>query len=344
MGLGCTSLFRGRIILALTLFFQQMNTVSGNGVIAKRQSRSVVDQSDLSEGSMWTGWWTYDGISGPSYWGLLNPEWRMCSEGKQQSPIDIQPKYMLFDPNLKHVAMNKTKVIGVLRNVGHGIRMDINTTNAEDVNISSGPLSYLYRAYEIKFHYANNDSKGSEHTINGNHFVGEIQVMAYNVDLYPTPKNASQRVKGIAILSAFLELSDQHNRALTPIVQNMKYVQSRGQKAHITHLSLDDLIPKTDLFITYEGSLTEPGCHETVTWIIFNRPIYISRDQLMALRTIYTKDKHRPSHSIQANCRPISAVNHRVVRTNINFPKPTRLCTMEKRTRFKVNPLYEDRL
>lgn len=30
--------------------------------------------------------------------------------------------------------------------------------------------------------------------------------MAYNVDLYPTPKNASQRVKGMAILTAFLEV------------------------------------------------------------------------------------------------------------------------------------------
>lgn len=73
------------------------------------------------------------------------------------------------------------QVIGVLRNVGHGIRMDINTTNAEDVNISSGPLSYLYRAYEIKFHYANNDSKGSEHTINGNHFVGEVSTLELTI-------------------------------------------------------------------------------------------------------------------------------------------------------------------
>ncbi|XP_029638913.1 carbonic anhydrase-related protein 10-like [Octopus sinensis] len=294
---------------------------------------------------MWTGWWTYEGISGPRYWGLLNPEWKMCSEGKQQSPIDIQPKYMLFDPNLKHIVINKIKLSGTLRNVGHGIVMDINTTNADVVNISEGPLSYVYRAYEIKLRYANNDSKGSEHTINGNHFVGEIQIMAYNVDLYPTPKNASQRVKGMAILTAFLELSDQRNKALTPIIESMKNVhEHRGHKATIHHLSLDELIPKTDLFITYEGSLTEPGCHETVTWIIFNRPIYVSRDQLMTLRTIYTKNKHRPLHSIQTNSRPIMAINHRVIRTNINFPKPTNLCTMDKKTKFRVNPLYEDRV
>ena len=29
----------------------------------------------------WLEWWTYDGISGPSFWGLINPEWSMCNQG-----------------------------------------------------------------------------------------------------------------------------------------------------------------------------------------------------------------------------------------------------------------------
>jgi carbonic anhydrase len=32
----------------------------------------------------WDAWWTYDGISGPSYWGVINPAWTMCSKGRQQ--------------------------------------------------------------------------------------------------------------------------------------------------------------------------------------------------------------------------------------------------------------------
>lgn len=35
-------------------------------------------------------------------------------------------------------------------------------------------------------------------------------------------------------------------------------------------------MPKTKNFITYEGSLTYPGCYETVTWVIMNNPIYIT--------------------------------------------------------------------
>ena len=39
----------------------------------------------------WDSWWTYEGISGPDYWGLINPDWTMCSKGKAQSPVNIDP-------------------------------------------------------------------------------------------------------------------------------------------------------------------------------------------------------------------------------------------------------------
>ena len=32
--------------------------------------------------------------------------------------------------------------------------------------------------------------------------------------------------------------------------------------------------------MTYSGSLTQPGCKETVTWIIYNKPLYISGNQV----------------------------------------------------------------
>ena len=28
----------------------------------------------------WEVWWTYEGISGPAYWGLINPSWTMCNK------------------------------------------------------------------------------------------------------------------------------------------------------------------------------------------------------------------------------------------------------------------------
>lgn len=34
--------------------------------------------------------WSYDGNTGPSHWGDLNPEFAPCKSGHRQSPIDIR--------------------------------------------------------------------------------------------------------------------------------------------------------------------------------------------------------------------------------------------------------------
>jgi carbonic anhydrase len=47
---------------------------------------------------------------GPDFWGLVNPEWSLCSKGKRQSPIDIEPQNLLFDPQLKRLHIDKHKV------------------------------------------------------------------------------------------------------------------------------------------------------------------------------------------------------------------------------------------
>ena len=41
-------------------------------------------------------------------------------------------------------------------------------------------------------------------------------------------------------------------------------------------MSLYKLLPATSDYMTYEGSMTQPGCQETVTWIIMNKPLYMS--------------------------------------------------------------------
>ena len=61
----------------------------------------------------WDSWWTYEGISGPEYWGVLNQEWSMCSKGRSQSPVNINPgisspmKDESFSGKFKYVGGNK---------------------------------------------------------------------------------------------------------------------------------------------------------------------------------------------------------------------------------------------
>ncbi|XP_033744247.1 putative carbonic anhydrase-like protein 1 [Pecten maximus] len=58
----------------------------------------------------WSLWWTYDGISGPGFWGTMNKlEWSICHRGKNQSPVNIVPEDLLFDPGLKHIQISGNK-------------------------------------------------------------------------------------------------------------------------------------------------------------------------------------------------------------------------------------------
>jgi len=47
---------------------------------------------------------------GPAFWGLINPEWSMCNRGRRQSPINIEPSQLLFDPNLRPLHIDKNAV------------------------------------------------------------------------------------------------------------------------------------------------------------------------------------------------------------------------------------------
>ncbi|CAL8236089.1 unnamed protein product [Arctogadus glacialis] len=42
----------------------------------------------------------------PSFWGLVNSAWNLCSMGKKQSPVDIETSHMIFDPFLTPLRVN----------------------------------------------------------------------------------------------------------------------------------------------------------------------------------------------------------------------------------------------
>lgn len=52
-----------------------------------------------------------------------------------------------------------------------------------------------------------------------------------------------------------------------------------------------NLLPQTEHYVTYEGSITYPGCYESVTWIVMNNPIYISLEDVKFYEFILGKLK-----------------------------------------------------
>lgn len=87
----------------------------------------------------------------------------------------------------------------------------------------------------------------------------------------------------------------------------------------IKYLSLRSLLPDTEHYMTYEGSTTHPGCWETTVWIILNKPIYITKQELYALRKLMQGSAEIPKAPLGNNARPLQPLHHRTVRTNIDF-------------------------
>ena len=128
--------------------------------------------------------------------------------------------------------------------------------------------------------------------------------------MYDNETTASKLPHGLTAISVLLQVGDMSNvemRKITKAARNIRYGGKKfiliftlktnfqrlsyvhmsqrlflylGQTAQIRSFSLLKLLPETRGYITYEGSMTEPGCQETVTWIIMNRPIYITPQQV----------------------------------------------------------------
>lgn len=63
----------------------------------------------------------------------------------------------------------------------------------------------------------------------------------------------------------------------------------KGSSTPIRHLSLKALLPNTEQYMTYEGSTTHPGCWESAVWIIYNKPIYITKQEVRHFHIIKCK-------------------------------------------------------
>lgn len=76
-------------------------------------------------------------------------------------------------------------------------------------------------------------------------------------------------------------------------------------------------MPSTDHYMTYSGSLTQPGCWESVTWIVPNRPLYLARGDFDIVRTLMQGSKKNPKSGLGPNVRPVQEAFGRSIRTNI---------------------------
>ncbi|GFY71079.1 carbonic anhydrase-related protein 10 [Trichonephila inaurata madagascariensis] len=88
----------------------------------------------------------------------------------------VTPRLSAFEERLIDVAL-LILVSGILTNTGHSVAFRVSDVQpGVPINISGGPLSYKYRFHELHLHYGRTDDRGSEHTVSGTSFPGEVRV------------------------------------------------------------------------------------------------------------------------------------------------------------------------
>ena len=108
----------------------------------------------------------------------------------------------------------------------------------------------------------------------------QIQLYGFNKELYSNMSEAQHKSQGIVGISLMVQIGDTPNPELRIITSTFNKVQYRGSSTPIRHISLRSLLPNTDAYLTYEGSTTHPGCWESTVWVILNKPIYITKQEV----------------------------------------------------------------
>jgi carbonic anhydrase len=211
-----------------------------------------------------------------------------------------------------------TKVTGaVLKNNGHSAEIQL-PAGTKPPTLSGGNLGKDYTLAGLHFHWGPTDKLGSEHTVDGKSYAGELHFVHYLTSAGSVAAAVDMTSSdAIAVIGVFLKLQEKDNSALSGIISQLAKVPYVGYKANLTSLKLSDLLPTSQsCFYRYSGSLTTPGCKQVVVWTVLDSPIGISSAQLAQFRTLYSvmenaKTGHDPQ--ITQNFRPPQPLNGRQV-------------------------------
>jgi carbonic anhydrase len=218
--------------------------------------------------------WSYDGKQGPLNWGRLDPAYKACSAGKEQSPIDIRGAHL--NKNLKPIEFHYLAGSMTLTNTGHTVQV---TPPAGSYIVVDGVRYDL-----VQFHF---------------HHPGEEAVKGKLPDMsvHLIHKSADGKFVVVAV-----RLNEGNANALLAALWPHLPKTVGGTGKMTDEMSPAGLLPNDRGYWTYEGSLTAPPCTEGVRWFVFEQEVEISRDQLKAFAALY-----------KVNSRPLQAPHGRKI-------------------------------
>jgi len=211
--------------------------------------------------------WGYLGESSPSHWGDISENFKMCKEGKEQSPINIVPTK---DINLTPLDLNYTAGAESIINNGHSIQINMKSGNTLKFN------GEIYKLKQFHFHVP------SENNINGDKYPLE----AHFVHIADNGK--------IAVIGVMF-IEDKENPVLKRAWSKLPKLEiGKEDKCELSIDEVKVLMPKGGDYYTFKGSLTTPPCSEDVTWIVYKEPLSVSKEQVNAFFNRFGFPNNRP--------------------------------------------------
>jgi len=221
--------------------------------------------------------WDYEGKRGALAWGKLDPAYKTCSQGHEQSPIDIRGARL--NTNLKPIEFHYISGPVTLENNGHTIVVHVD------------PGSYIvangirYDLVQFHFHHPSEEA-----------VKGKLSAMVVHL----VHKSADGKLAVIAVRLA--EDRGDANAVLATLWPHLPV--KTGQSEKVTDMvSPAGFIPADPGYWTYMGSLTTPPCTEDVRWFVYEQVISLSREQLRMFGALF-----------KVNSRPLQDIHGRRVR------------------------------
>lgn len=223
--------------------------------------------------------WDYYGKTGPLGWGKLDPAFKTCSDGHQQSPLDIRNTRL--NKSLQPIEFHYLAGTETLENNGRTIVVHVN------------PGSYIvangtrYDLVQYEFRHPSEEAVKGRLTDMGVQFLH---------------KSADGKMAILAV--RMTENQDAPNAILATLFARLP--KKAGETLKINDLvNPGGLLPADRSYWTYMGSLTTPPCTEGVRWFVFQQPVTLSRTQLnnyVSLFRINTRPLQTPhGRQIEAN-------------------------------------------
>ncbi|XP_006000912.1 carbonic anhydrase 4 isoform X1 [Latimeria chalumnae] len=266
--------------------------------------------------------WCYEHPKcGPSTWNKLGTN--MCN-GTRQSPIDIIQKNTARNSSLNEFSFkgydNAAKLIETENN-GHTVEVKLD----KGVQLSGGGLSTTYTALQFHLHWGNGSMQpGSEHKLNGKQYPMELHIV--HIKENEASVYDSER---IAVLGFFIDVSSKleakSDAAWSKFSNLLQNISSKDSKIHLNDsFSLNDLISGVNLtkYYRYLGSLTTPGCNETVVWTIFEDPIVLNSTIINLFSTNLYFNTTSDHNKMINNFRPEQQLNSREVMASMEATVP----------------------